>query len=137
MKTARDFCMDSWRRMCRLPPATEPVVKLLPNSADLAKSEWSPTFEQLMRNRLVFGAYRYGLLGDPSKPQFDRVQSVKNRLDLYETTGNLEHLVDVANLCLLEFCEGRHPNRHLAAIDDGEHTAPIPCPSRSETTSKP
>ena len=32
------------------------------------------------------------------------------RLAAYGRTGNLEMLVDVANLCLLEFVEGRHPS---------------------------
>jgi hypothetical protein len=30
-------------------------------------------------------------------------------------------LVDVANLCLLEFEEGEHPRRHWQPTDDGEH----------------
>ena len=87
----------------------------------LRLTEWSPEFEQLMRNRMVLGAFRYGLLNDPKKPNWDRIPSIQRRLVAYQQDGNLEHLVDAANLCQLEFEEGRHPNRHFAAVDDGEH----------------
>lgn len=88
----------------------------------LAASEWSDEFERMMRNRLIMGALRYGLINEEGKPRYDRVGSMKRRLDLYSETGNLEHLVDVANLALMEFEEGRHPNAHFASLDDGHHT---------------
>jgi len=90
----------------------------------LEQTEWSPEFEQLMRNRLIMGALRYGLLNDISnKPSYDRMASIKKRADKYAETGNLEFLVDMANLCLLEFEEGQHPKKHFHAIDDGEHVS--------------
>lgn len=89
---------------------------------ELESSEWSPEFEKLMRNRLIMGAIRYGKLHDENKPWYDRVPSVIRRVKAYEETGNIEHLVDAANECLLEFEESRHPNKHFASIDDGEHT---------------
>jgi len=88
----------------------------------LRHSEWSPLFEKLMRNRLVMGALRYGLLNAKNKTKYDRVPSMYQRLDLYAKTGNLECLVDVANLALLEFEEGEHPKKHLKSADDGIHT---------------
>lgn len=88
---------------------------------DLSTTEWSSDFEQLMRNRLILGALRYGRIGHKNKPKYDRVGSMKKRLLKYEKTGNREYLVDVANLCLLEFVECHHPLRHFNSIDDGEH----------------
>lgn len=88
--------------------------------ADLERSEWSPKFERLMRNRLIMGGLRYGLLHAPGKKQYDRVASVVKRVRLYAETGNLEHLVDCANECLLEFEESHHPLKHFGA-GDGEH----------------
>lgn len=90
--------------------------------ADLARSEWSPRFERLMRNRLIMGAMRYGLLHARGKRAYDRVASIRKRLALYEQTGNLEHLVDCANLCLMEFEETRHLNAHFESADDKHHT---------------
>jgi len=87
----------------------------------LAETEWSPGFEQLMRNRLVFGAFRYGLLNDPKKPQWDRLTRIKQEVERYVESGNLESLIDIANMALLEFVEGKHPKRHFKAGDDGLH----------------
>jgi len=89
---------------------------------DLRKSEWSPKFEELMRERLILGAYRYGRIFAKDKPKYDRIASIIKRLRKFEVDGNKEHLVDAANLCLLEFVECNHPNAHFTSIDDGEHT---------------
>lgn len=86
---------------------------------DLRKSEWCEQFIIYMRNRLLMGYFRYGPMG--KKPGYDNVGSAKKRLDLYEKTGNLEHLVDVANLMMCEFVDGKHPNRHFYSTDDGIH----------------
>lgn len=93
--------------------------------ADLVKSEWSPRFEYYMRNRLIMGALRYGLLHAPGKPQYDRVGSIVRRLVKYTVDGNQEHLVDAANLCLMEFEEGTHPLRHFGPQDDAEHVTQV------------
>lgn len=89
---------------------------------DLRRTEWCEEFEHLQRNRLILGAMRYGRLGAPGKPRWDRVPDMIRRLEAYQSDGNLEHLVDVANLAMLEFVEGRHPKRHFSASDDGHHT---------------
>lgn len=86
----------------------------------LYASEWSPRFEELMRNRLVMGAMRYGLLHAPGKPSYDRTKGMVKRLEQYRQTGNTEFLVDLANLALLEFEEGKHPNKHWAPAE-GDH----------------
>ena len=74
-----------------------------------------------MRNRLLVGAYRYGPMKAQGKALYDRLQAIQKRLDAYRLTGNAEHLVDSANLLMLEFTESRHPNFHFASSDDGEH----------------
>lgn len=93
----------------------------IPDIKELQKSEWSAEFEKLMRDRLIMGAFRYGLLGDPNKPKWDRLPSIYRRLQEYGATGNDELLVDCANLLLLEFVEGNHPNKHLNSKATGEH----------------
>lgn len=103
---------------------------------DLQHSEWSSEFERLMRNRLVMGALRYGILGAPGKPTYDRIASMEKRLKLYRESGNLEYLVDVANLCLCEFVEGTHPNRHFHSTD-GESRTGVKTLGASENLLKP
>lgn len=92
---------------------------------ELQKSEWSELFEQLMRNRLVMGAFRYGRLGAEGKSQFDRVEYMERCLQKYKETGNLECLVDIANLALVEFVEGKHPQRHFHTEEDGKEHAQV------------
>lgn len=91
----------------------------------LRATEWSREFEDLMRNRLIMGRFRYAPMRSPEKGAYDNVGSAQKRLRLYLETGNVEHLVDVANLCLIEFEHGNHPERHFAASDDGEHVPRI------------
>lgn len=94
-----------------------------PTLDELKISEWDTEFEGHMRARLIQGAFRYGLLRKKGKDViYDRVGSAIRRLGKYKDTGNLECLVDVANMMLLEFVEGVHPKRHWHSIDDGEHT---------------
>lgn len=97
-------------------------TKKLPSLESMKKTEWSPVFEKLMRNRLIMGAIRYGLLKSKGKTVYNRVDSIRQRMDLYEQEGNAEHLVDCANLCLLEFEEPNHLKFHFKATDDGIHT---------------
>ncbi len=91
---------------------------------DLAKTEWSPVFEQLMRNRLIMGALRYGLLANKKAKQakrWDLVGAVRSKVASYESTGNTEFLVDAANYLLLVFECDPHPNKHFLATDDTDH----------------
>jgi hypothetical protein len=95
----------------------------LPNLPSLMKTEKSDEFERLRMNRKVLGAMRYGLLGSPGKPNYDRVSCMIRRLNEYLRDKNAEHLVDVANLAELEFVEGKHNG--VIPSDDGIHTEEI------------
>lgn len=88
---------------------------------ELEDTQWSKEFEKLMRNRLILGALRYGKIHATGKPMYDRTAAIQKRLDLYYVKGNKEYLVDIANLCLLEFEECHHPFANFTPVDDGEH----------------
>lgn len=104
------------RRLFPEPPPTQPPLE------ELRRTEWCPKFEQLMRNRLCLAVFRYGRLHDIDRPRHKNIESTIARLQAYLETGNQEHLVDAANLCMVEFVRpGSHLNPHLAAIDDGMH----------------
>ena len=79
----------------------------------------SSEFFTLMRNRLIMGSIRYGPLGHPDKPQFDRHRAISDRLKKWKATGNDELLVDIANLALVEYIEGNHKNKHFESQDGG------------------
>jgi hypothetical protein len=122
------FVKNLWLWKCGM-PEIEDVPQTSINIDQLAKSEWSTKFEQLMRNRLIMGAIRYGVMGHGSipkgKPKYDRVASIKKRLQFYEDTGNAEWLVDIANMALLMFEERPHPNFHFDSVDDIYHDKPM------------
>lgn len=109
---------NAWRWKCGLPEVEEDECIDLDG---LKESEWDKEFEELMRNRLIMGAIRYGRIKASGKPKYDRVASIIKRMKNYEQTGNKEFLVDCANLYMLEFVECHHPQAHFNSIDDGEH----------------
>ena len=90
--------------------------------ADIIAAQSCPEFEQLRQNRMVMGYFRYGDLHRQRPGQYDNVASIRRRLERYEADGNLEHLVDIANIAMVEFVTSDHPKRHFHAVDDGEHT---------------
>lgn len=97
-----------------------------PSFFNLVRSEWCPTFERLMRNRLLMGAYRYGPLRNNPR-RTDNIGLIVRRARRYLEDGNQEHLVDIANLALVEFVRpGSHPNPCWQPQDDAnEHALPI------------
>lgn len=75
-----------------------------------------------MRNRLVLGAMRYETFDEKrTGHNYNLLGSVRQRLDLYEASGNQEHLVDCANILMIEFECPTHDDPHFEATDDGVH----------------
>jgi hypothetical protein len=75
-----------------------------------------------MRNRLIMGAIRYETFKEKKQGHsYDIVSSIEARVKLYRETGNLEHVVDVANLCMIEFESPSHSNPNWESVDDGTH----------------
>lgn len=87
-------------------------------------SKWQDVL-QLMKNRMIMGGYRYGPTKFQKRQEFDNITDIRRRLDLYEKTGNMEHLVDAANITIIECLKKNHPNFHFSSIDDGEHAERI------------
>lgn len=82
--------------------------------------DFSDSFVSLMRNRIVMSHYKYGWVSDTYPELADAIESLKQRLALYEETGNLEHLVDVGNFAMIEYMRPRHPNAHFKATDSDQ-----------------
>lgn len=89
-----------------------------PPYEELVESEWCQDFECYMRNRLILGALRYSLLHDKDAPPWNNIGSIISRAEKYLKDGNQEHLVDIANLSLIEFVRPScHPNPHFSPDD--------------------
>lgn len=125
---------DILRERLLLRAGLNPLTDETPDQ--LRKSNWNPQFVnlwikrrggagaefqqfvRLMKPRMVMGAMRYGHLDDVSKPHFNNIESALRRLRKYRETGDKEMLVDVANLCLVEFSEGNHKKAHFGSIGE-------------------
>ena len=118
------FGMNAWRRSVGMSEYT--MDQYYPDIATLRVSEWSDEFEDAMHVRMVMGAFRYGRLNAAYKPEFDRLSSIRDRIKLYYDDRNDEHLVDIANLCLCEYVEGKHPKKHWDPLPHGDHTTMKP-----------
>lgn len=117
-KTTHDFLRERLLAQAGifdpLPPA--------PSLDEIAKIQSCPSFEQYRKNRMIMGYFRYGSLQSQiAKAQYDNVGSIAKRLSLYNRDHNREHLVDIANLAMIEFAT--HPDYPFNATDDTEHTA--------------
>jgi hypothetical protein len=123
MMNSQDYLLDLWYNLSGI---EKKDVLIMPNIEELIRTEWSPVFEKLMRNRLLMCAFRYVRLHDVNKPKYNRVQKIKDKIEIYERTGNLECLVDIANIALMEFEEGEHPLKHFRSTDDKDHSEIIP-----------
>jgi hypothetical protein len=76
----------------------------------------SPTFQTLRENSFIMSHHKYG---EP-KDNYGRdtcpnsaLKNLKAQIEYYETTGNLDGLVNVANYAELEFQYPSVPNAHL------------------------
>ena len=117
-KTTHDFLRD---RLLAQAGIFEPLPPA-PSLDEIAKIQSCPQFEQYRQNRMIMGYFRYGSLQSQiGKAQYDNVGSIEKRLLLYRADHNREHLVDIANLAMIEFAT--HPDYPFAPSDDGEHTA--------------
>ena len=87
---------------------------------EVTKDTWREEFFELMFNRLLMGRLRYGKRNVGNK-KYNYIKSIKDKLALYEATGNSEALVDIGNYALIAFYKDDHPNKHFSALDDKIH----------------
>lgn len=88
---------------------------------EIKETQSCPEFERLRENRMVMGFFRYGSI-KKNVNKYDNIGSAIKRLQKYQESGNAEHLVDAANLCMIEFSQRNHGNFHFHGQDDAEHT---------------
>jgi len=102
-----------------------PALPPWPGLDTVYRVQWCPWFERAMRDRMAMGWFRYGPMNSPQRRalRLDHVGSAMRRLKLYLETGCQEHLVDAANLCMVEvMIPSCHQNPHFKAADDANHT---------------
>ena len=112
------FLNSLWLDLCGI---AEKKQRMMPSLSVLREEEWDSEFEQAMRNRLIIGAFRYERLCEKKKGDYDFVENAILRLRLYQQDHKLEHLVDSANLSLLEFHVQRKEGVLLETIHEHLH----------------
>jgi hypothetical protein len=83
-------------------------------------SEFDPTFAQGMVDRMAMSYAKYGAVADAYPSRVDAIASLRLRLDKYETSGNTELLMDVANFAMIEFMRPRHPEARFDPTDSNK-----------------
>jgi len=95
----------------------------------MSDAQWGDPMWQhvldLMHNRMEMGGYRYGPHRNQRKNQFDNVADSIRRLKLHQEDGNMEHLLDAANITILACLKKAHKNFHFESIDDGVHAVEL------------
>ena len=118
MKTVHDYLRA---RLLQQAGVFEPV-KPAPSLDEIVRVQSCPRFEQYRKNRMIMGYFRYGSLQSQiGRAKYDNVGSIEKRLSIYKSDHNREHLVDIANLAMIEFAT--HPEYPFRPSDDGLHAA--------------
>ena len=118
MNSVHDYLRARLHQQAGIFEKTEPS----PTLGEIARMQSCPQFEEYRKNRMIMGYFRYGSLQSQiGKAQYDNIESICRRISLYKTDHNREHLVDIANLAMVEFAT--HPNYPFKASDDGVHAA--------------
>ena len=123
MSNLRIFFNNLWRWHLGLPEIEINDANLygtVPDIEEIKNLQYSDQFVKLMNNRMIMGYFRYGNR-HTRKTSYKQIESTKKRIELYEKTGNLEYLIDAANMLRMEFEKPQHPNTYFKAEDDSEH----------------
>lgn len=99
--------------------------KSIPSLDVLRASERIDEIDRFCNNRLVMGAFRYGLIRNQDYSKYDLPGEAVIRIRQYEKTRNLECLIDAINMCKLSYIHGRRRGESLQAGDDTRHTPQI------------
>ncbi len=92
----------------------------------MPEGQWDESFITKMQARMFVGFYRYGSTKRYAESgKYSITETIKKRLQAYIDTGNQEHLVDVANFCLIEFMYPQHKDAHFESIEEEDVTKRI------------
>lgn len=120
------FFDNLWRWKLGLPEIKEDNYHPYGKAKDLQEipnCQYSDDFTKGMNARMVMGYFRYGDKSNPmQRKTFNYIKSIEKRLERYKQEGNLEQLMDIANICRMEFEHPQHPNAHFKPTDDTYHT---------------
>lgn len=100
-----------------------PVQRKIIPYPELYQKYWDKWIEilPLMVNRMVLGDMRYDDIDNGMPGDYPYIDASKKRLDFFEDDGNLEHLLDSANIILKRFYLGKKFGEKFIALDESKH----------------
>lgn len=78
------------------------------------------TFLQMMMNRMGVSYHKYGSIVDKFPHGATGLDQIKQRVDKYVDTANIEWLIDAANYCMIEALKPCLRTAHFRATDSDE-----------------
>lgn len=88
--------------------------------------QWNEDFVNKMQARMFVGFFRYGdTKRYAESKQYDLLRTIEKYLNEYKKDGNLEHLVNIANYCMIEFMYPQHALAHFESIEEEDPTKRI------------
>jgi hypothetical protein len=90
------------------------------NREQVLATENSEEFHNRMKAAMEVSFHKYGPVKNAYPHKVSALRSLSRRLKLYEDTGNLDYLVDIANFAMIEYMFPAHPKAHDKPTDGGE-----------------
>lgn len=127
-----DYYLENlWRWKCGLPELSGIHIssldeEQLPDIDLLKKTQWSDKFQEFVlrsiddygaykkwidellyysKNRMVMGAFRYGIIGTQASQSFNHLSSIPKRYKQFYIDHNIEWLADIYNLLMLQWID--------------------------------
>lgn len=92
----------------------------MPTREEIMKRTFSEEFLTKMKNALEMSHYKYGYPGKTYPELAQAVKCIRERLEKYEQTHNLEYLVDIANFAMLEYMFPSYEDAKYEPKDSGD-----------------
>lgn len=120
MLTLEEFYKDAWYRLAGKELKQIELIGFTKEQIDKLFIELDiKEINQLCTNRLVMDSLRYNATGLKTDPKYDILKTIQLKLNLYNSDGNQEHLLDLINYAKLEVINRTHPLAHFNTVDDG------------------
>ncbi len=113
--------VNEWLRSRLLSCVRAEVEHMEGDPVDILDVNFDLPFLSLMAHRMIMGYLRYGPMRNKKTPPTENIKEIRRRIDLYEKTGNQEHLADIANIAMVEYVKPCHPAPCFESTDDGIH----------------
>lgn len=88
---------------------------------EVLSTEFSEIFIEKMKQSMYMSFFKYGPIKENYGGKLVKaIDNLEIRLEKYKSTGNIEYLIDIANMAMIEYKYPQHPNAYYKAGAEGE-----------------